>query len=1080
MVAADEERAKSARRAEQLAYAADVEPPRRRFAGPARWLAVAFAVAVAADFAWQAGPAWLGARGGWTEWTAGSASPVKRAALGGPALPAVPPPPPQRHPMAVLADQEDEAAPEIPAPRGPPQRGPLRMGGRRKGPGGRGKAVFVGGDGPPTGPRPRIADDWEGANAVDADIQKPVLKLPGGATAGRKLAMDGAGAPPLPKDEPGDSDDESAGAKPPSDDGEQVEVGKEMGSSKAKEESEEKAAEDKRADDDGQTKPPSAETKDDGVEAAPKNKGSGTSGTISQSSGSDLQSDKESEKPADGSKPVADPKEPKASVPRPDIPPEEHSKEHDPKEVAESMEAGEPKKAEQEGDSAPADSDQPSTKPAVTRLPPGTPTTDATAPPLPSCPPPPSSPLRNLTSDPIRLCMGTRGSRDAPEKYNCSVPWTFWDDCATSDVRVYEMLRHGSPPPFGSLDWACGRGATVGYTGESEGYYPDFVHGKEHGRFNISATYRFDSDIPQTYFDPPYYRLRQPPLPLSAKRTDAVMSAFVSNCGSRNGREAILANLTALLDGKLHSYGGCGHNADPPPELAGKSGWDVKMNLTAGYRFALVVENSEAKDYVTEKLYQVLTAGAVPVYYGDPEVLHKVPNRTGIVLLKSFPDLGALARRLEELMADDAAYERLLEWKKHPFQDTWVDLERMANVPWKCRVAMHVAGRTHRWRRAAAWGAQREVDESKEGVVYDAEAGEVCPMREELADGGGGARGGWGVCRGVVEAWDREHPPKEEPAQDVRPAADAGDGSDAGSGSITAPAERGSAVNQAARAGRDSGPAAGDSGSASALAKPRKRLRPQRARKGASASRAARRTGDEEAAPAPSESVDGAAMAAESPEARIVGKGKQGIEELADKPSDAEPVREPAQGVPPPSRILSKAKQRVPPLNPPTSGREEGAVGPTEVDPASGAPVTAARTGEKDKHVESLQKRTAGSDRGNGSGQVALDAGSEEGSQARELDPDDPEAPSRIVGKGKQGIKVHGEHEDAVGDVAAERDDGLPSSRIVGKGRRRSDAGFEEAGTKPKAASAEEAGGRPSRVVHKGKQGSDVSLEPDQ
>ena len=95
----------------------------------------------------------------------------------------------------------------------------------------------------------------------------------------------------------------------------------------------------------------------------------------------------------------------------------------------------------------------------------------------PNCPPPANHPARNLDKDPIRLCMGNSGA-DVQEKYNCSVPWVFWRNCNEADARVYEMLRQGTPPSYETLRWDCGPGLTVGYTGESEGYYPDFVHGK--------------------------------------------------------------------------------------------------------------------------------------------------------------------------------------------------------------------------------------------------------------------------------------------------------------------------------------------------------------------------------------------------------------------------------------------------------------------------------------------------------------------------------------------------------------------------------------------------------------------------
>jgi hypothetical protein len=48
----------------------------------------------------------------------------------------------------------------------------------------------------------------------------------------------------------------------------------------------------------------------------------------------------------------------------------------------------------------------------------------------------------------------------------------------------------------------------------------------------------------------------------------------------------------------------------------------VQVRLLQGYKFAIVTENTNAFDYVTEKLFQALLAGTVPVYMGMYESEH--------------------------------------------------------------------------------------------------------------------------------------------------------------------------------------------------------------------------------------------------------------------------------------------------------------------------------------------------------------------------------------------------------------------------------------------------------------------------
>lgn len=48
----------------------------------------------------------------------------------------------------------------------------------------------------------------------------------------------------------------------------------------------------------------------------------------------------------------------------------------------------------------------------------------------------------------------------------------------------------------------------------------------------------------------------------------------------------------------------------------GDGGVFSKWNLIKEYKFVLAIENSNVRDYVTEKWFQCLDAGTVPLYYG--------------------------------------------------------------------------------------------------------------------------------------------------------------------------------------------------------------------------------------------------------------------------------------------------------------------------------------------------------------------------------------------------------------------------------------------------------------------------------
>jgi hypothetical protein len=57
------------------------------------------------------------------------------------------------------------------------------------------------------------------------------------------------------------------------------------------------------------------------------------------------------------------------------------------------------------------------------------------------------------------------------------------------------------------------------------------------------------------------------------------------------------------------------HNADFPPKKEGQNGGKQKFETMRKYKFYLAFENHSAQDYVSEKFFHSLGAGAVPGIY---------------------------------------------------------------------------------------------------------------------------------------------------------------------------------------------------------------------------------------------------------------------------------------------------------------------------------------------------------------------------------------------------------------------------------------------------------------------------------
>ncbi|XP_064093213.1 alpha-(1,3)-fucosyltransferase C-like [Macrobrachium nipponense] len=175
--------------------------------------------------------------------------------------------------------------------------------------------------------------------------------------------------------------------------------------------------------------------------------------------------------------------------------------------------------------------------------------------------------------------------------------------------------------------------------------------------FNWTFTYRLDSDVP-TPFDR-VYRLRTPgPVPAGrnyASGKTKLAAWFVSNCHTRSGRATLVNTLKKWIP--IDVYGGCGQHRCPRSENC------YKM-LERDYKFYFSFENSICKDYVTEKIFNVLRYNVVPVVYGLANYTAFLPPKSHINVL-DFPSAESLARYLQYLDKDDTAYNEYFRWKPY-------------------------------------------------------------------------------------------------------------------------------------------------------------------------------------------------------------------------------------------------------------------------------------------------------------------------------------------------------------------------------------------------------------------------------
>jgi alpha-1,3-fucosyltransferase 10 len=222
----------------------------------------------------------------------------------------------------------------------------------------------------------------------------------------------------------------------------------------------------------------------------------------------------------------------------------------------------------------------------------------------------------------------------------------------------------------------------VAWSMESEVCCPVLADAAFMSPFDLTMSYRRDADVWVPYL-PEAGRLLAP----AAVKTEPSPAVYLaSNANDRSGRHAYVAELMRHLP--VDCYGTCHRNRT----LADDDGQAAKLATIARYRFTLAFENSITRDYVTEKFYDALIAGSVPVVLGAPNVGEFAPADPSYVDVNDFPSPADLASFLVGLAGDESRYAGYLAWKSGGFRPAFRDmLASVETDPWT-RLARRLAG----------------------------------------------------------------------------------------------------------------------------------------------------------------------------------------------------------------------------------------------------------------------------------------------------------------------------------------------------------------------------------------------------
>jgi len=215
--------------------------------------------------------------------------------------------------------------------------------------------------------------------------------------------------------------------------------------------------------------------------------------------------------------------------------------------------------------------------------------------------------------------------------------------------------------------------------------------------FDYTSTFSLGSDFPAIQ-DPIIESVMRLDIPDFASRGPELATMVFSDCHA-GGREEWATKLMKSFEDRgrgdaVLSYGGCMHNAQEPAcdgdQEAGLPGsYHRWINRCGSRPFKIVMENIQEPWYVSEKIWDALAEGAIPVYWGGSEVKRWMPEGS-FLDVSDFPSTNALVDKM--LSFTEADFAAAYAWKTQPASEWegWMKAWRLSHytlVPRLCEAA---------------------------------------------------------------------------------------------------------------------------------------------------------------------------------------------------------------------------------------------------------------------------------------------------------------------------------------------------------------------------------------------------------
>ncbi|KAF7139957.1 hypothetical protein RHSIM_Rhsim06G0094900 [Rhododendron simsii] len=245
------------------------------------------------------------------------------------------------------------------------------------------------------------------------------------------------------------------------------------------------------------------------------------------------------------------------------------------------------------------------------------------------------------------------------------------------------------------------------HNGEPLRIYMNLEAGRKRSdREDLFISYHAKDDVQSTYAGALFHNNRNYHLS-SYKNNDTLVYWSSSRCLPQRNKLAMALlkllphhsfgkclNNVGGLDMALTLYPDCAKDPNSAPQW-----WDHLHCAMSHYKFALAIENTVTESYVTEKLFYALDSGAVPIYFGAPNVWDFVPPHS-IIDGTKFASMEELASYVKGLANDPIAYAEYHAWRRCGVVGSYVKARAASLDTLPCRLCEAVSRKGGRNARA--------------------------------------------------------------------------------------------------------------------------------------------------------------------------------------------------------------------------------------------------------------------------------------------------------------------------------------------------------------------------------------------